>query len=250
MTILIVDDEYYIVKNIIESTNWSSLGITKTLPAYSARQARQVLESAEDVDILLTDIEMPRESGLELVSWAHENDFHPVTIVLTGHQRFDYAQAALNLHIFSYLLKPVCEEELMEKLTAAVQEVKRNELLKRERLSIEARLASDPSDILTTVKTYIADHLSSPDLNRNMIADEIHVNPDYLSNMFSKKEGTSLSSYIMDERLRMAKRLLATTNMPPQQICDQIGFSNVSYFYRSFKKSTGVTPQQYRENHQ
>jgi len=46
-----------------------------------------------------------------------------------------------------------------------------------------------------------------------------------------------------------AKRLLATTGFSPQQICDQIGIANVSYFYRQFKKSSGVTPQQYREKH-
>ena len=45
------------------------------------------------------------------------------------------------------------------------------------------------------------------------------------------------------------KRLLATTGFSPQQICDQIGLENVSYFYRQFKKSSGVTPQQYRERH-
>ena len=55
------------------------------------------------------------------------------------------------------------------------------------------------------------------------------MNPDYLSHIFSAKAGASLSSYIMDERMAAVKRLLATT-----------GF---------FKKSSGVTPQQYREKH-
>lgn len=73
------------------------------------------------------------------------------------------------------------------------------------------------------------------------------MNPDYLSHIFSAKAGASLSSYIMDERMAAVKRLLATTGFSPQQICDQIGIENVSYFYRQFKKSSGVTPQQYRE---
>ena len=75
------------------------------------------------------------------------------------------------------------------------------------------------------------------------------MNPDYLSHIFSTKAGASLSSYIMDERMAAVKRLLATTGFSPQQICDQIGIENVSYFYRQFKKSSGVTPQQYREKH-
>lgn len=75
------------------------------------------------------------------------------------------------------------------------------------------------------------------------------MNLDYLSHIFSTKTGASLSSYIMDERMAVAKRLLATTGFSPQKICDQIGIANVSYFYRQFKKSSGVTPQQYREKH-
>ena len=137
MNILVVDDEYYIVKNIIETTDWSALGIEQAFPAYSASQAKQIFEGSQDIDVLLTDIEMPRETGLQLVEWLHENDFHPIVLVLTGHQRFDYAQEALNLHIFSYLLKPIDPDQLMEKLTAAVQEVKKNAWYEKERLNME-----------------------------------------------------------------------------------------------------------------
>lgn len=249
MNILVVDDEYYIVKNIIETTDWSALGIEHAFPAYSVRQAQQILEGSQDIDILLTDIEMPRETGLQLVEWLHENDFHPVVLVLTGHQRFDYAQEALNLHIFSYLLKPIDLDQLTEKLSAAVHEVKKNAWYEKERLNMEERLSTDTSDPISVIKDYIHTHLADPELGRTSIAAEIHMNPDYLSHIFSTKTGTSLSSYIMDERMASAKRLLATTSSSTQQICDQIGIANVSYFYRQFKKSSGVTPQQYRKQH-
>lgn len=249
MNILVVDDEYYIVKNIIETTDWSALGIEQAFPAYSASQAKQIFEGSQDIDVLLTDIEMPRETGLQLVEWLHENDFHPIVLVLTGHQRFDYAQEALNLHIFSYLLKPIDPDQLMEKLTAAVQAVKKNAWYEKERLNMEEHLSTDTSDPISVIKDYIRSHLSDPDLGRTSITDKIHMNPDYLSHIFSTKTGASLSSYIMDERMAAAKRLLATTSFSPQQICDQVGIANVSYFYRQFKKSSGVTPQQYREKH-
>ena len=74
MNILVVDDEYYIVKNIIETTDWSALGIEQAFPAYSASQAKRIFEGSQDIDILLTDIEMPRETGLQLVEWLHENN--------------------------------------------------------------------------------------------------------------------------------------------------------------------------------
>lgn len=252
MNILVVDDEYYIVKNIIEHTDWGTLGIEKQFPAYSARQAKQILEGTDDIDILLTDIEMPRESGLELVSWMKENGFSPTILVLTGHQRFDYAQTALNLHIFSYILKPVDAENLNEELKKAVKNVRRTRILQKESIAIEEQLARQeqtPTDLVSAIKECVKRNLSSPDLNRNMIAEEIHINMDYMSHQFHKKAGISLSNYIIEERMHEARRLLVTTDYSLQQISDKTGFSNISYFHRQFKKISGVTPQQYRTDH-
>lgn len=192
---------------------------------------------------------MPRETGLQLVEWLHEHNFHPVILVLTGHQRFDYAQEALNLHIFSYLLKPIDPQQLTEKLQAAVEEVKKNAWYEKERLNMEEHLSTDSSDPISVIRDYIHSHLSDPELGRTSIAEKIHMNPDHLSHIFSTRTGTSLSSYIMDERMATAKRLLATTSLSTQQLCSQIGIPNVSYFYRQFKKSSGMTPQQYRDRH-
>lgn len=239
MNILVVDDEYYIVKNIIETTDWSALGIEQAFPAYSASQAKRIFEGSQDIDILLTDIEMPRETGLQLVEWLHENDFHPIVLVLTGHQRFDYAQEALNLHIFSYLLKPIDPDQLMEKLAAAVQEVKKNAWYEKERLNMEEHLSTDTSDPISVIKDYIRSHLSDPDLGRTSIAEKIHMNLDYLSHIFSTKTGASLSSYIMDERMAAAKRLLATTSFSPSKSVTRSESQTFPTFTGSSRKAAG-----------
>ena len=73
MNILVVDDEYYIVKNIIETTDWSALGIEQAFPAYSASQAKRIFEGSQDIDILLTDIEMPQMDGHHLTKLIKED---------------------------------------------------------------------------------------------------------------------------------------------------------------------------------
>lgn len=250
MNILVVDDEYYIVKGILENTDWARLGIERRFAAYSVRQAKQILEGPEDIDILLTDIEMPRESGLELVAWMNENGFYPVILALTGHQRFDYAQTALNLHIFSYLLKPIETPTLEEALEKAIRQVSMLAIQHKSRLALEEQQLEAPSDLLSTIKAYVQEHLDDPGLNRQRLADEIHINPDYMSDLFHKKAGVSLVSYINELRMRTAKRLLSTTTLSLQQIAARVGFSNSSYFHRQFKKSVGMTPQQYRTMNQ
>lgn len=250
MNILIVDDEYYIVKGIVENTDWTRLGIERQFAAYSARQAKQILEGPDNIDILLTDIEMPRESGLELVEWMNENGFYPVILALTGHQRFDYAQTALNLHIFSYLLKPIEPSALEEALESAIRQVDTLQLQHKNKLALEEQRLAEPADLTETIKRYIREHLDDPGLNRQQIADNIHINPDYMSHLFHKKAGISLVGYINEQRMNTAKKLLATTSLTLQQISERVGFSNSSYFHRQFKKSVGITPQQYRTERQ
>ena len=65
ISILIVDDDKLVVEKLVEGVNWKQLGIGIVLTAYNIRQAKEILEEAR-VDILLSDIEMPQGSGLEL----------------------------------------------------------------------------------------------------------------------------------------------------------------------------------------
>mgnify|MGYP004653983907 CR=1 FL=1 len=122
ITILIVDDEIYAVDAIKEMIDWNALGIDTVLTAYSMQQAQKLMTETR-VDILLCDIEMPKGSGLELVSWAREQDQDAVVIFLTSHANFNYANQAIKLDTFDYLLKPADPEELQKILKQAVDKV-------------------------------------------------------------------------------------------------------------------------------
>ena len=124
MRILIVDDEIYAVEAIREMIDWQALGIDEVLTAYSMRQAQKLL-TEKAVDILLCDIEMPQGSGLELVSWIREKEMKLVTVFLTSHANFKYANQAIRLEIFDYILKPADPEELfgvLQRAAARAQE--------------------------------------------------------------------------------------------------------------------------------
>ncbi|MFV0466065.1 MAG: DNA-binding response regulator [Lachnospiraceae bacterium] len=250
MNILILDDEYFIVKGIAEGIDWTSLGIQKQFLAYSVRQAKTILEGKEDIDIIISDIEMPRESGLDLAEWLIENNQAPVVIFLTGHESFPYAQHAIRLKVFSYIIKPVKMLELQHEISRAIVEFKRRQLTQTKHLQIEEELAYNSSDSISQIMEYIREHLFETDLNRSKIAESVPMNPDYLSYLFHKKTSVSLNSYIQNERMNMAKKLLSKTNLSVQDICAKCGFSSVSYFHRQFKKMCNDTPLQYRSKHQ
>lgn len=125
MNILLVDDEIYAVEAIREMVDWKALEIEEVFVAYSMQQAQRVLKE-KSVDILLSDIEMPRGSGLELLAWIREKGLPVVSIFLTSHANFSYANQAIRLDTFDYVLKPVDPEELEAVLRKAIDKVKEN----------------------------------------------------------------------------------------------------------------------------
>jgi two-component system response regulator YesN len=74
----------------------------------------------------------------------------------------------------------------------------------------------------------------------------VYLNPSYLSRLFKKETGQSLSDYIGQVRMEEARRLLSQTNMKIVQVAEESGYRNVSHFAKMFKRMTGVTPQEYR----
>ena len=128
MNILLVDDEYYIVegmKGVLErNTSAICSGPVQIEAAYSAKQARQIAEN-HPVDILITDIAMPRESGLELIRGLQAKHPQMISILVTGHESFDYAREAIRLKCFRYLVKPVQEKELVDTVRDAAEQIER-----------------------------------------------------------------------------------------------------------------------------
>lgn len=130
MRLLLVDDDKFVIETMTASFPWNDWGITELRTAWSVRQAREIL-TREQVDILLCDIEMPMGSGIELLEWIREEISYPiVTILLTCHSEFRYAQRALQLGCSNYLLKPAEEAELKKAVLDAEEKVM--ELKKRE----------------------------------------------------------------------------------------------------------------------
>lgn len=122
MTVLVVDDQTNVVSGILSGVHWAEIGVTKVLPAYNAHEARQIL-SSQKVEIMLCDIEMPVENGLDLFRWVRQQGMDTECIFLTAHADFFYAKEAVRLGGFDYILQPARYEDIQSALLRAVQKV-------------------------------------------------------------------------------------------------------------------------------
>ena len=86
----------------------------------------------------------------------------------------------------------------------------------------------------------------STDLSPNNLASILKVSLGYLSNVFKKETGKTLSEYIREKRINYAKHLINTTNLQIQTIALHSGIMDLQYFSKLFKKQTGKTPSEYK----
>lgn len=135
--VLIVDDEEKIREGLRNYINWNELGINLTGVAQSAEEAIRIIES-ECVDILLTDIVMDGNNGLELIKEALKINPFIKSVILSGYDEFAYAKEAIKLGTFDYLNKPFNLSELVsifDKLKLVLDKEK-NERIQQKELNL------------------------------------------------------------------------------------------------------------------
>src|SRR5690606_36372487 len=117
--VLIVDEEIFVRKGLINLLNWSALQYEIIGEAENGAQALPLIEQLQP-DLVIVDIRMPVLDGLGLIRQVNESEGHqPMFIILSGYPDFSYAQQAFRYNVSDYILKPVDEQEL----TAALQRI-------------------------------------------------------------------------------------------------------------------------------
>lgn len=159
--LLIADDELLTLEDMAD-LNWASIGIDKVYTAANGAEAYE-LALKEKPEIILTDIEMPKLNGIELAEKLSADLSEVKFIFLTAHDNFDYAQAAVTNHIFSYILKPFDEEDLLSDVKKAANIIKTD----RERVSYHDYLAKQLERSRHFLMGYFFDALEGREDNVN-----------------------------------------------------------------------------------
>ena len=103
------------------------------------------------------------------------------------------------------------------------------------------------SDVVFKTTNYIRSNFSEK-LSLDSLAKEVFLSRSYLSSIFKKETGMSLTAYITKVRVEKSKKLLLQNNASLAHIASQCGFKDQSYFTKVFKKETGVSPKRFRNN--
>ncbi|WP_300250194.1 helix-turn-helix transcriptional regulator [uncultured Subdoligranulum sp.] len=101
---------------------------------------------------------------------------------------------------------------------------------------------------INACKEYIYSHIKER-ITIEELADVLGVSASYLSRLFKKETGVSVSTYIRDRKIDMAKNLLRFSDASMIDIANRLAFSSQSHFIQQFKESVGMTPKKYRDKY-
>lgn len=127
----------------------------------------------------------------------------------------------------------VIENELENKLPTVLKDF------------IESCMSWDDKYV-TVAKGYIKDGYSSA-ITLEDVAQIVHLNPVYFSTLFKSKTGTTFTNYLQEVRIEASKNFFKTTRHSVKEVCKMVGYSDVQYFTKLFKKEIGVTPSSFRK---
>lgn len=120
MNVLFVDDQMSVLDGIAAGIHFQELGIDNVRYATGADRAMDIL-SAVSIDVMLCDIEMPGEDGLQLIQRAQLLYPDLLTVLLTSHAEFEYAQMSVRLGCFDYIVQPAPYDVIEGVLRRALQ---------------------------------------------------------------------------------------------------------------------------------
>lgn len=110
----------------------------------------------------------------------------------------------------------------------------------------ENNLSAGSSLTVRKTKVYIHDNYDRR-LPLSELADHVQLNPQYLSVLFKKETGSSISDYLSEIRISKAKALLRNTNITILEAAETVGYADARYFSRVFKTRVGMRPTEYRK---
>ncbi len=132
--------------------------------------------------------------------------------------------------------------ETLEEMTAAVQDF--FETLKSK---VFEKRSNKQEDLIRKINDIIATRYYDPNLSLNYVSEELKMSTYHISRVYRQHSFTTIVDMINNVRIDKAKELLTSTEEPVSEIAERTGYTNSSYFHRIFKKTTGVTPSEFRK---
>lgn len=240
LRVLLVDDEVMIREGFKQLFDWQAHDCEVVGEAGDGMEALTQIDTLRP-DIVIMDINIPIMNGLKVIQLSRIKHPNTAFVIVSGYDDFSYCREALRLQITDYILKPVNYEEF----GTCIDSLKIS--LFERRVSSAAEPEKQEERAITGITRYLQEHLAE-EISLSVLAEQFHLNPQYISQLFKSEIGVNFLVYLTNIRMEKAKKLLLSTALSIAEVAEQSGYGDYRVFTKVFKKSEGITPSQYRRD--
>ena len=245
-TLLMVDDSPDMCRFVHDYFRGEYTVIT----ASNGEVALERLEENDNVDLVVSDVNMPKMDGLELckriktdLRWSHI----PV-ILLTGRRGDQLEMEGLRLGADDYITKPFNVEMLRLRVKKFIEKRENRQRQFREKMDVapsEITITSVDEQFIQRAIKICEDHMSDTEFSVEVLGQELSLSRTYLYKKLINITGKGPAEFIRTIRLKRGKQYLEQTTMPIADISLEIGYGNPKRFTENFKAEYGMSPSEY-----
>ena len=245
-TLLMVDDSPDMCRFVHDYFRGEYTVIT----ASNGEVALERLEENDNVDLVVSDVNMPKMDGLELckriktdLRWSHI----PV-ILLTGRRGDQLEMEGLRLGADDYITKPFNVEMLHLRVKKFIEKRENRQRQFREKMDVapsEITITSVDEQFIQRAIKICEDHMSDTEFSVEVLGQELSLSRTYLYKKLINITGKGPAEFIRTIRLKRGKQYLEQTTMPIADISLEIGYGNPKRFTENFKAEYGMSPSEY-----
>ena len=248
-----------IVEDTPEVARYISRQLNAAYSFYFATDGSEALRKAEELvpDIIVSDVMMPGMDGYELCRRVRASQLlcHVPLVMVTARATHADRIAGLEAGADAYLEKPFHADEL----SVRVEKLLEQRRMLRRKYSQAAEESGQAEDALTSdadrafmakVTAAVQQTIVGGKTDYDALAYDLCLSRAQLNRKIKAITGYTTTEFILFMRIAMAKRLLDTADLTITELAMKCGMDNASYFCTLFKKSTGMTPMQYKNRRQ
>ena len=245
-TMLMVDDSADMCRFVRDYFR----GEYNVITAANGEQAIKCLEQNDNIDLVVSDVTMPKMDGFELckfiktdLRWSHI----PV-ILLTGHTGEQMEMEGLKLGADDYITKPFNVEMLRLRVKKFIEKKENRQRQFREKIDVapsEITITSVDEQFIQHAIKICEDHISDTEFSVEVLGRELSLSRTYLYKKLVNITGKGPGEFIRTIRMKRGKQYLEKTSMQITEIASELGYNSPKRFTENFKSEYGMSPSEY-----
>lgn len=245
-TILMVDDSVDMCRFVRDYFR----GEYNIVTASNGEIALQCLEENDNIDLVVSDVTMPKMDGLELcrriktnLTWSHI----PV-ILLTGRTGEQLEVEGLKLGADDYITKPFNAEMLRLRVKKLIEVKESRQRQFKEKVDVspsEITITSVDEEFIQKAINICEEHISDTEFSVEILGQELAMSRTYLYRKLMSITGKGPAEFIRIIRMKRAKQYLEQANMQIAEVSAAVGYSTPKRFTENFKTEYGMSPSEY-----